>query len=59
MRIPEIRSKGINTTGLTGIVLMTLHILGHLTGWAWPVLYVLLIMSGIGQSIIKRRTSSV
>ena len=38
MRIPEIRTKGINTTGLTGIVLMTLHILGHLNGWAWPIL---------------------
>ena len=34
MRIPEIRSKGINTTGLTGIVLMT-PILGHPNGWAW------------------------
>ena len=55
MRIPEIRSKGINTTGLTGIVLMTLHILGHLTGWGWPVLYVLLIMSGIGQEYYKKK----
>ena len=22
---------------------------GYLTGWAWPILYVLLIVSGIGQ----------
>jgi|TARA_B100000925_G_scaffold77317_2_gene54614 hypothetical protein len=55
MRIPEIRSKGINTTGLTGIVLMTLHILGHLNGWAWPILYVILIMSGIGQEYYKKK----
>lgn len=40
---------GINTTGLTGIVLMILHCTGYLTGWAWPILYVLLILSGIGQ----------
>tara|TARA_B100000945_G_scaffold287849_1_gene259733 strand:+ start:43 stop:216 length:174 start_codon:yes stop_codon:yes gene_type:complete len=55
MRIPEIRSKGINTTGLTGIVLMTLHLLGHITGWGWPVLYVLLILSGIGQEYYKKK----
>ena len=55
MRIPEIRSKGINTTGLTGIVLMTVHILGHLNGCAWPILYVLLIMSGIGQEYYKKK----
>tara|TARA_B100000427_G_C15480126_1_gene582545 strand:- start:902 stop:1075 length:174 start_codon:yes stop_codon:yes gene_type:complete len=55
MRIPEIRSKGINTTGLTGIVLMTLHLLGYITGWGWPVLYVLLIMSGVGQEYYKKK----
>lgn len=42
-------SSGVGTAGLTGIVLMTLHITDHLTGWAWPILYIFLIMSGIGQ----------
>ena len=40
---------GICTAGATGITLMILHITGYLTGWAWPILYVLLIISGIGQ----------
>jgi hypothetical protein len=43
------QTAGVGTTGLTGIVLMTLHITGYLTGWAWPLLYVMLILSGIGQ----------
>jgi|TARA_R110002153_G_scaffold247742_1_gene403916 hypothetical protein len=43
------QTAGLGTTGLTGIVLMTLHITGYLTGWAWPLLYVMLIISGIGQ----------
>lgn len=47
MKIPENRT-GLSTAGLTGISLMVLHITGHLTGWAWPLLYVFLIMSGIG-----------
>ena len=41
--------SGIGTFGLTGVALMTLHITGYLTGWAWPILYVFLIISGIGQ----------
>ena len=40
---------GIGTTGVTGITLMVLHITGYLTGWAWPLLYVFLIIAGIGQ----------
>ena len=50
MKLPEIKSpSGLTTAGATGIVLMVLHILGHLDGWAWPILYVLLIIIGIGQ----------
>lgn len=48
MRFP-VQNPGLNTTGVTGIVLMTLHLSGSITGWAWPVLYILLILSGIGQ----------
>ena len=48
MRIPN-QSSGIGTTGVTGVVLMTLHLTGYLTGWGWPILYILLIISGIGQ----------
>ena len=49
MKFPKIQSTGIGTTGATGIVLMTLHITGYLTGWAWPILYVLLFLVGMGQ----------
>lgn len=49
MKLPTTELQGIGTTGATGIVLMTLHILGHLSGWAWPILYVVLILMGIGQ----------
>lgn len=48
MKLPN-SASGIGTTGLTGISLMILHITGHLTGWAWPLLYVFLILAGIGQ----------
>jgi|TARA_B100000678_G_scaffold87986_1_gene73204 hypothetical protein len=49
MRLPEAKKSGINTTGLTGITLMVLHLTGIITGWYWVVLYVILILSGIGQ----------
>ena len=52
MKLPQSYS-GINTTGLTGIVLMTLHITGYLVHWAWPILYIVLILSGIGQEYKK------
>lgn len=54
MMLPTPQSSGIGTTGATGIALMILHITGHLTGWAWPILYVFLIASGIGQENRKR-----
>ena len=47
MKIPQNRT-GLSTAGAAGIVLMTLHITGHLTGWGWPLLYVFCILSGIG-----------
>ena len=50
MKLPDgLQKTGITTAGATGIVLMTLHILGYLTGWAWPLLYVSLILMGIGS----------
>jgi len=48
MKLPT-QNTSLGTTGLTGIVLMALHITGSLTGWAWPILYGFLILSGIGQ----------
>ena len=48
MKLPT-QLSGLGTTGLTGVVLMTLHITDYLTGWWWPILYILLIISGIGQ----------
>jgi hypothetical protein len=43
------QTSGIGTTGATGIALLVLHLGGYITGWAWPILYIFLIMSGIGQ----------
>ena len=43
------QTAGVGTTGLTGVALLVLHTTGFLTGWAWPLLYVFLIISGIGQ----------
>lgn len=54
MMIPTPLISGIGTTGATGIALMILHITGHLIGWAWPILYVLLILAGMGQENRKR-----
>ena len=42
-------SSGIGTTGATGVALMILHLTGAITGWAWPILYIILIISAIGQ----------
>ena len=53
MKLPQpeitVIQNGVTTVGATGIVLMILHMLGHLTGWAWPILYVFLILAGIGR----------
>ena len=49
MKLIKPQSSGIGTTGVTGVALMVLHITGYLTGWAWPILYVLLIISAMGQ----------
>jgi hypothetical protein len=49
MKFQYQKPSAVGTTGLTGVVLMTLHITGYLQGWAWPILYVLLILSAIGS----------
>jgi|TARA_B100001741_G_C16243113_1_gene454932 hypothetical protein len=54
MRLPN-QLSGLGTCGLTGIVLMTLHITDYLIGWWWPILYILLIIAGIGQENRKQR----
>ena len=51
MKLPEVSKP----TGLSGIVLMVLHITGYLTGWAWPALYVFLMLLGIGQENKKQK----
>ena len=43
------QTSGIGTTGATGVALLVLHLSGYITGWAWPLLYVMLIISGIGH----------
>ena len=49
MKFPKPQSSGIGTAGATGVALLVLHATGFLTGWAWPILYITLIISGIGQ----------
>lgn len=49
MKFPKPQSSGIGTTGAVGIALLILHITGFLTGWAWPILYIFLIISAMGQ----------
>ena len=50
MKLPERTDRFlIPTTSITGLVLMVLHILGHLQGWAWPILYVGLLFAGHSQ----------
>lgn len=49
------QKSGIGTAGATGIALLILHVTGYLTGWAWPLLYVFLILSGIGQENRKNQ----
>jgi hypothetical protein len=52
MKLPDLppqNQKSITTAGATGITLMVLHITGYLTGWAWPLLYIFLILVGIGS----------
>ena len=51
MMLPDYKNSGIGTAGAAGIALMILHIVGYLTGWAWPLLYVFLILMGIGQEL--------
>jgi hypothetical protein len=49
MKFPKAQSSGIGTVGATGIALLVLHTTGYITGWAWPLLYVFLIIAGSGQ----------
>jgi hypothetical protein len=49
MKFPKPQSSGIGTTGVCGVALLILHTTGFITGWAWPLLYVALILSAIGQ----------
>lgn len=49
MMLPDYKNSGIGTAGATGVALMILHVVGYLTGWAWPLLYIFLILMGVGQ----------
>ena len=49
MKFPKPQSSGIGTTGVVGVALMTLHLIGMIEGWGWPILYILLILIAIGQ----------
>tara|TARA_A100001388_G_scaffold166780_1_gene124545 strand:+ start:1682 stop:1846 length:165 start_codon:yes stop_codon:yes gene_type:complete len=49
MKFPKPQSSGIGTTGAVGVSLMVLHLTGFVTGWYWPIIYILFILSAIGQ----------
>lgn len=59
MRIYPHKLTGIGTAGATGVALMVLHILGHLVGWGWPILYIFLILVGIGMESDKKEKTNV
>ena len=55
MRLPEVyRPSGISTLGAVGIALMILHLTGMVSGWAWPFLYVVLILQVLDLKIKKQ-----
>jgi len=53
MKLPSSNMTGIGTAGAAGVALMVLHLTGHITGWGWPILYVILILMGMGQESRK------
>jgi hypothetical protein len=48
MRIPNLQSSGIGTTGATGLLILSGVIFSDISAW-WLVLAVPLILGGIGQ----------
>jgi len=50
-----VQRMSIGTVGATGITLMILHITGHLIGWAWPLLYIFIILVAAGQEGTTKR----
>lgn len=53
MALPKIptQNTGICTIGAAGVALMVLHLIGYITGWAWPIMYVILIVSANDQEM--------
>ena len=50
MKLPDRNDRYlVSTTTLTGLTLMILHIIGYLNGWAWPILYIMLLFMGHSQ----------
>ena len=49
MKFPKPQSSGIGTTGVVGVALMTLHLIGMIEGGGCPILYILLILIAMGQ----------
>lgn len=54
MKLPNSNIPGIGTTGATGIALMVLHLSGQITGWGWPILYVILILMGMAREATSK-----
>lgn len=43
MKLPETKIeyvyRGTTAMGYAGVALLIFHVMGYLTGWAWPLLY--------------------
>jgi hypothetical protein len=44
MKLPDKQNSKIivqspSALGYAGVALLILHVMGYLTGWAWPILY--------------------
>jgi hypothetical protein len=50
MKLPERSDRYLApTTTLVGLTLLILHLTGSITGWGWPILYVMLLFMGHSQ----------
>ena len=49
MKFPKPQSSGIGTTGAVGVSLIVLHLTGFVIVCYWPIIYILFILSAIGQ----------
>lgn len=49
MKIPVASLSSMGTCGAWSVALMVLHLMGHITGWWWPCIYITLFLIAQGQ----------